>query len=66
MLDYCSLSMYVNKKSNLVSDEFLRYFFHDGRGIWAIAGIETCWKISSYFIYSFVFLSKKTAKPYEQ
>lgn len=62
MSDYYSLSMYVNKKPNLVSDEFLSYFFPPG--IWDLGnrGIETYWKIGTYFIYSFVFLSKKTNK----
>lgn len=38
--------MYVNKKLNLVSDDFLVYFFHEGYGIWAILGQNPAGKLA--------------------
>lgn len=47
MLDYCSLSMYVNKKPGLVSDEFLLHSFHEEYLDLISSGTEACWKIGS-------------------
>lgn len=54
--------MYVNKNLWGV------FNWHFPWGIWDLGnpGIETCWKISTYSIYLFVFLSNKTAKLSEQ